>query len=80
MKTIFEKCGDSLAIRFPKSFLDKYNLQEGSQVEVFFNEGKIVIESDGSKVREGWDLAFKHAEENPEAKSVKDFENEDWTW
>jgi antitoxin MazE len=43
MKTRVQKWGNSLALRIPKSFADEVGLQKESSVDVFLDDGKIVI-------------------------------------
>lgn len=43
MKTVVQKWGNSLGIRIPAVFARKFNLKNGSPVEIIEDEGKIVI-------------------------------------
>jgi antitoxin MazE len=43
MRTRVQKCGNSLALRIPKSFATEVGLQRESSVEVSLVNGKLVI-------------------------------------
>jgi antitoxin MazE len=84
MRTTVSKWGNSMALRIPKSILDENKLQEGSQVEIISKDGKIILEPQEKKVREGWEKAAMEAHQNDDDKLMMDFSNEfdkeEWTW
>ncbi len=43
METKIQKWGNSLAIRLPKTFADQTGIENGSDVHLLVEEGKIVI-------------------------------------
>ena len=43
MDAIIQKWGNSLGIRIPKQIVKELNLENGSHVEIFDDEGKILI-------------------------------------
>ena len=75
MKTTVSKWGNSMALRIPKSILDQNKLQEGSQVEIISKDGKIILEPQQRKVREGWEQAAMEAHQNGDDEIIMDFSN-----
>ena len=74
------KIGNSKGIRFSKTLLDKYNIQD--TVEVILEKGQIVIKP-LSRPRKDWEKAFKKMAENGDDRllinDVFDDENlEEW--
>lgn len=53
MKTHFQKWGNSLAVRIPKSFAAEMGLGNNAPVEMSLEDGKLVIRPDRDKA---WDL------------------------
>ncbi len=49
MKTRVQKWGNSVALRIPKAFAAEAHLEQGSQVELFLVEGKLVVEAVGEE-------------------------------
>ena len=45
MKTRIQKCGNSLALRIPKSFATEANISEESVVDISVVKGKLVVAS-----------------------------------
>jgi antitoxin MazE len=43
METVIKKWGNSLALRIPKPLADEVGLEEDSAVDLFLEEGKLVI-------------------------------------
>ena len=43
METVVKKWGNSLALRIPKPLADEVGLEEDSTVDLFLEEGKLVI-------------------------------------
>ena len=43
MKTRSQKCGNSLALRIPKSFAAETHLEQGTLVEVSLHDGKLLV-------------------------------------
>jgi antitoxin MazE len=43
METVIRKWGNSLALRIPKPLADEVGLEEDSAVDLFLEEGKLVI-------------------------------------
>jgi len=84
MRATVSKWGNSMALRIPKSILDENMLQEGCQVEIFSKDGKIILEPQEKKVREGWEQAAMEAHQNSDDELTIDFSNEfdkeEWTW
>lgn len=78
------KWGNSMALRLPKSIIDENQLEEGSTLEVVSQEGKIILEPQERKVRDGWEQAAKEAHLNGDDKLMMDFSNEfdkeEWKW
>lgn len=69
------KIGNSRGIRFSKTLLEKYNIQDS--VELILEKGQIVIRP-LSKPRNGWDKAFMEMNANGDDQLLIDdvFENE----
>ncbi len=44
MQTKIQKWGNSLAVRIPKAFVEEARVAYGTPVNLFLNDGKIVIE------------------------------------
>jgi len=84
MRTTVSKWGNSMALRIPKSILEENMLEEGSQVEIFSKDGRIILEPQEKKVREGWEQAAIEAHQNGDDKLIMDFSNEfdkeEWIW
>jgi antitoxin component of MazEF toxin-antitoxin module len=84
MKTTVSKWGNSMALRIPKSVLEENMLHEGSQVEIISKDGKIILEPQEKKVREGWEQAAKEVHKSNDDKLMMDisneFDREEWTW
>ena len=43
METKIQKWGNSLAVRLPKVFADQTGIENGSNVRIFVEDGKIVV-------------------------------------
>lgn len=78
------KWGNSMALRLPKSIIDENQLEEGSKIDVVSQEGKIILEPQQKKIREGWEQAAMEAHQNGDDKIIMDFTNEfdekEWKW
>ena len=44
MRTTIQKWGNSLAVRIPKAFVKEAQVAYGTQVDLFLDDGKIVID------------------------------------
>lgn len=82
--TTLKKWGNSLGLRIPKTVLAENNLQEGTPFIVHSKDGRIILEPQRRKVREGWAEAAKQAHANGDDLAMMDFPNEfdqeEWTW
>lgn len=76
MKATIQKWGNSLGIRIPKVFADELNLENGSEVELFNDSEKIVIQPQRKPSLEDLLAAISegnlHAEVNSEGPSGKE--------
>jgi antitoxin component of MazEF toxin-antitoxin module len=81
---IIKKWGNSLGVRIPKSVLAENNLQEGTSLVIHSKNGKIILEPQKRKVREGWAEAAQAEQKNGDDRMMMDFPNEfdqeEWTW
>lgn len=79
-----KKWGNSLGLRIPKTVLAENNLQEGAHLVIHTVDGRIILEPQKRKVREGWAEAAKQAHANGDDKMMMDisneFDQEEWTW
>ena len=84
MRTTVSKWGNSMALRIPKSILDENKLHEGSQVKIISKDGKIILEPQEKKIREGWEQAAMEAHQNKDDELMMNFPNEfdkeEWEW
>ncbi len=82
--TTLKKWGNSLGLRIPKTILAENKLQEGTLFIVHSKDGRIILEPQRRKVREGWAEAANQAHANGDDKTMMDFPNEfdqeEWTW
>jgi antitoxin MazE len=84
VKTRIVKIGNSRGIRIPRVILDQAKL--GDDIEMEVQEGKLIVRPARSP-REGWDERFAEMAQrgddrllDPEAKSLSDWDNEEWEW
>ncbi len=83
-QTTLKKWGNSLGLRIPKTVLAENNIEEGTSFVVHSRDGRIILEPQKKKVREGWAEAAEQAHKNGDDEMLLDFSNEfdqeDWTW
>lgn len=75
MRVPIENIGDSRGLRLSNAILDRYNIEESVELEL--HENHIIIKP--SKVRSGWDQAFKEMNQNNDDRLLIDdvFEDEE---
>ena len=61
MQTVVQKWGNSLGIRIPAIYAKEFGLKNGSSVEIFEEEGKLVIKPKRNSLN---DLLMQITEEN----------------
>lgn len=83
MATKLRKIGNSLGVVIPKLLLNDANLSGDDLVNIYVQQGKIVMEK-ANAPREGWEDIIRKAKEQEEPYFPSELENkfdqEEWTW
>lgn len=82
MKVKIISIGNSRGIRIPMTILEQYDIE--NEVDLKVEKNKIVLKPVKSRLREGWDKAFRLMHERKDDTllfdETIDIEMEDWEW
>ena len=77
LQTTLRKMGNSTGMIVPKAILDELGLASGARIALRVEDGKVIAEPVGPKIREGWEEAARLIGSEPLTQEERDWSDFD---